>query len=155
MPDLDCPCCGKHKISVPCKPGEYKINCPNKSGCKAIIRIYGEDKPERIEAYCYCSSCFIATAAFGTPLAEEINILRWYRDNILTRTTKGKVFVRSYYTISPPIAKLVEKCSLLRYVTRKAIGLIIKSIKSRFNVEYSIKHGSFSLGGALKQKISG
>ncbi|MCX8063673.1 MAG: hypothetical protein N3G21_00685 [Candidatus Hydrogenedentes bacterium] len=51
--------------------------------------------------------CFIATAAYGTPLAEEINVLRAIRDNFMLTNVAGTAFVEFYYNISPPIAEFV------------------------------------------------
>jgi len=49
--------------------------------------------------------CFIATAAFGTPHAKEIDELRAFRDHILLSNTLGELFVDAYYRFSPPIAE--------------------------------------------------
>ncbi|MET0396647.1 MAG: tetratricopeptide repeat protein [Longimicrobiaceae bacterium] len=54
------------------------------------------------------SGCFIATAAYGSADAVEVRVLRRYRDEVLLRTFAGRVFVRFYYTASPPVARLVE-----------------------------------------------
>ncbi len=51
--------------------------------------------------------CFIATAAYGTPLAEEIQTLRTLRDNVLLTNPMGTAFVDSYYRFSPPIADYI------------------------------------------------
>ena len=52
--------------------------------------------------------CLIATAAYGTELAPQIQILREIRDNTLMETSSGTSFMSSfntfYYTFSPTIA---------------------------------------------------
>ena len=53
--------------------------------------------------------CFIATAAFGTPHAEEIDELREFRDHTLLSNTLGEIFVDAYYRFSPPIADWIAE----------------------------------------------
>jgi len=65
--------------------------------------------------------CFIATAALGSPLAPEIYILREFRDRFLRANVPGRLAVRAYYSFSPPIARIIEKSKLLRYITNLAI----------------------------------
>jgi hypothetical protein len=48
--------------------------------------------------------CFIATAAFGSPMEEQVKILRDFRDRFLLTNSVGKVFVDIYYACSPFIA---------------------------------------------------
>jgi len=74
--------------------------------------------------------CFIATAAFGSQDAFEVEFLRNFRDEVLLLNPLGRVFVKVYYYISPPIANLISKHKLLRKATRVFfIEPIVKSIK--------------------------
>ena len=58
--------------------------------------------------------CFLATAAFGTPLAPQVVFLKKFRDVFLLTNKSGKVFVRLYYKYSPPIAHCIARHYLLR-----------------------------------------
>jgi hypothetical protein len=62
--------------------------------------------------------CFVATAAYGTDTAEEINILREFRDVVLLASGAGAEFVRLYYEISPPIAEVISQHDSLRTAVR-------------------------------------
>ncbi len=64
--------------------------------------------------------CFIATAAYGTPLAPEIDILRDFRDAFLLKTNLGKKFVKFYYKSSPPVANFISKQPILKEIIREA-----------------------------------
>ncbi|MBS3814934.1 MAG: hypothetical protein KGY45_00010 [Hadesarchaea archaeon] len=75
--------------------------------------------------------CFIATAAYGTPMVEEINILRKFRDTYLMHRDWGEKLVETYYYLSPPIANLIEKSENLKKIVRTCLKPIIKILKNR------------------------
>ena len=61
--------------------------------------------------------CFIATASYGQN-SGEVGLLCNFRDNVLKGTALGDAFIKAYYTISPPIAKLIAKSPALAAVVR-------------------------------------
>jgi len=65
--------------------------------------------------------CFIATAAYGTPLAEEIETLREFRDECLLTNTVGQALVDFYYTVSPPMAEFITEHPGLKPVVRAGL----------------------------------
>ena len=62
--------------------------------------------------------CFIATAAYGTDTAKEIDILREFRDAVLLPNSLGAKFVSFYYRTSPPIANFISQHEVLRTAVR-------------------------------------
>jgi hypothetical protein len=66
--------------------------------------------------------CFVATAVYGTDTAEEINILREFRDVVLLPSGAGAEFVSLYYQIGPPIAGVISRDDFLRTAVR--VGFI-------------------------------
>jgi len=62
--------------------------------------------------------CFIATAAYGTDTAKEMDILREFRDAVLLPNSLGAEFVSLYYKISPPIANFISQHEVLRTAVR-------------------------------------
>jgi tetratricopeptide (TPR) repeat protein len=78
--------------------------------------------------------CFIATASFGTPVAYEINELRYWRDTKLSGSRFGRLFISTYYTLSPPIAKLIAKNAFMKKkVIRSLLRPLISYVKKKSN----------------------
>ena len=71
--------------------------------------------------------CFIATAAYGTDTAKEIDILREFRDAVLLPNRLGAGFVSLYYKTSPPIADFISQHEVLRTVMR--VGFVDPIVK--------------------------
>jgi len=67
------------------------------------------------------SGCFIATAAYGSPTAEQIDVLREFRDVVLLESTAGSQFVALYYKLSPPVADFISGSNFLRTLVRELL----------------------------------
>ena len=65
--------------------------------------------------------CFIATAAYGSPLDSHVDTLRSFRDNYLETNPLGSAFVSLYYKVSPPMADYIEKHPTLKPIVRVAL----------------------------------
>jgi hypothetical protein len=74
--------------------------------------------------------CFIATAAFGTPMAKEVCVLRELRDECLLTNYWGMQFVKFYYRNSPPIANFIAKHDELRAIVRVCLKPLIEFAKT-------------------------
>ena len=85
------------------------------------------------------SPCFIATAAYGTPLHEDIDVLRDFRDEYLMTNPIGREFVKIYYTVSPPIADVIRENEGLRTIVReglvKPLVYILKELQNQNRVK--------------------
>ena len=73
--------------------------------------------------------CFIATAAYGTPLATEIDALRAVRDAYLLDSALGTAFVDTYYRVSPAVASLVAQSPALAATVRIALTPVVWAAK--------------------------
>jgi hypothetical protein len=77
------------------------------------------------------TGCFIATAAYGTPMAEEINALRRFRDDQMEPNTLGRHLVLLYYEVSPPIARVLARSESMRAFVRLNLKPIVRSLESK------------------------
>jgi hypothetical protein len=62
--------------------------------------------------------CFVATAAYGSPLADEIWALRRFRDRYLMTNPAGRAFVDTYYSFGPYAADIIAEHPWMRTTTR-------------------------------------
>lgn len=76
--------------------------------------------------------CFIATAAYGSPMAEEVNVLRRFRDGVLMKSAIGREFIRWYYQCSPPAAAFIRRHETMRLAVRGALTPVVNIIKYPF-----------------------
>ncbi|HEY4712381.1 MAG TPA: CFI-box-CTERM domain-containing protein [Dehalococcoidia bacterium] len=81
----------------------------------------GEVRFDEIGFFPVTGFCFIATAAYGTETASQLDILRDFRDQVLLENALGSRFVEAYYRVSPPVADFIAKNDFLRAVVREAL----------------------------------
>lgn len=76
--------------------------------------------------------CLIATAAYGSELAPQIQQLREIRDNQLFKTESGKLFMNSfnyvYYSFSPVIADYERENPIFKELVKITITPMISSL---------------------------
>ena len=65
--------------------------------------------------------CFVATAAYGTSTAEQIDVLREFRDEVLLKNALGSVSVTLYYRLSPPVADFIAGNEAVRTLVRELL----------------------------------
>ncbi len=70
--------------------------------------------------------CFVAGAAYGSPLADEVEGLSLLRDRYLLTNAAGRVCVGVYYKLGPVFAGIVRENRFLRFLVRASLFPIVK-----------------------------
>ncbi len=73
--------------------------------------------------------CFVATAAYGSVMANDVEMLRHVRDAMLKNTVLGELFVETYYTFGPAVAGVVGESDLLRTTARSILAPIVAAVR--------------------------
>jgi hypothetical protein len=76
--------------------------------------------------------CLIATAAYGSELAPQVQLLREVRDNVLLRTSSGTGFMTTfnafYYSFSPTVADWERDSPIFKEVVKTAITPMLSTL---------------------------
>ncbi|KJG37807.1 hypothetical protein UA32_12290 [Photobacterium angustum] len=113
-----------------------RINCPSchKKIVPRIVTYYG--KPEKsLCPYCGAtvktfSNCFIATSVYGDPHCEAVIELRKFRDTKLKNRAMGRAFIKTYYSVSPPIADWLQSKPTISSFIKKILDWLVTIVRT-------------------------
>lgn len=99
------------------------------------------------------NGCLVATAAYGTELAPQVQMLRELRDNIIYDTASGTAFMAGfnsvYYMFSPAIADMERQNPALRDMVRAAITPLLSSLMLLHHLEIDSELEMLTYGSAI------
>jgi len=98
-------------------------DCRNTSGITSTTFLTGARKAGEVDA------CFIATAAYGSLLANDVDMLRRFRDRLLKHSALGELAVETYYTFGPSVAGVVGESDLLRSTARGLLTPLVDRVR--------------------------
>lgn len=97
-------------------------------------------------------SCIIATAAFGSELAPQVQLLREIRDNVLFSTSSGTSFMSGfnsfYYSFSPTVADWERQNPAFKEVVKVTITPMLStlSILNYVNIDSESEMLGYGIG---------
>ena len=103
-----------------------------------IVEVNASDNPSYDEAVKQATDfkerggCLIATAAFGSEMAPQVQFLREIRDNTVLKTESGTAFMTSfnqfYYSFSPTIADYERENPVFKEVVKLTLTPLLTSL---------------------------
>jgi len=83
--------------------------------------------------------CLIATAAYGSEMAPQVQLLREIRDNQLMNTESGSAFMSGfnelYYTFSPTIADMERENPVFKEIVKAGLTPMLSTLSIMENAE--------------------
>jgi len=74
-------------------------------------------------------ACFVATAAYGSLMANDVEMLRHFRDSKLRSNAIGEFGVEAYYTFGPLVANIIGESDVLRTSARGMLRPLVERIR--------------------------
>lgn len=97
--------------------------------------------------------CLIATAAYGSELAPQVQQLRELRDNFLLQTQSGTIFMSAfndfYYSFSPVVADYQRENLLFKEIVKLGITPMISSLSILNYVDMDSEYTVLGYGASL------
>jgi len=140
MRSVVCPGCGKNtNVNISETGGSTRTKCPH---CKReiLVKTNREGKIGSVT----CTSCLIATACTFAAVspersAEELAILREYRDSYFVNLSGGEILLSGYYRDAPQIVRAIQarrdSSEILKMLHKEYITPSINLILANKNTE--------------------
>ena len=74
--------------------------------------------------------CYIATCVYGSYDCPEVWTLRRYRDYKLTRSIMGRVFIKTYYTISPTVVRIFGNTNVFKAIWKNRLDKLVLRLQN-------------------------
>lgn len=100
------------------KAEAFSKTCKNTPVLKSFLKSASETK----------GRCFIAGSAFESPWAPEVARLQRWRAEVLLSSKTGRLGVRVYYRIAPPIARFLDRFPRWKPPVRAGLRFFIRWI---------------------------
>ena len=106
---------------------EQVVNCgPGTESVNGVCQVVQTAEPEE------GGGCLIATAAYGSELAPQVQMLREIRDNQLMNTESGSAFMsgfnEAYYSFSPYIADMERESPMFKEIVKAGLTPMLSTL---------------------------
>ena len=115
-----------------CKKGNICVEAGQQGGQAAARAAGGNQMDEDRQKGNGDGGCLIATAAFGSEMAPQVQFLREIRDNIVLQTESGTIFMMGfnqfYYSFSPAVADYERENPAFKEAVKLALTPMLTSL---------------------------
>ncbi len=73
--------------------------------------------------------CYVATAVYGSYQCPEVRVLRRYRDNRLSKSIAGRMFIRIYYRVSPLLIARFGHIACLKRACKRWLDAVVAHLQ--------------------------
>ena len=125
---------------------EYKIRVGQNDNDHIYVKYKGTpgilgsfrrvDKEESEQAI--NSGCYVATSVYGSYDCPEVWALRRFRDQFLDKSLLGRLFIKTYYAISPTLVHLFGGMGIFQYSNKKILDKWTEIRKRQSNHTYQL-----------------
>jgi hypothetical protein len=99
----------------------YYVAVRAMDACTGVGPIAMAELTTKARVFATVTPCFVATAAWGSPLAHDVALLRRARDRYLMSNGLGRALVSAYYAVGPALADVIREREGLRAAARIAL----------------------------------
>lgn len=91
----------------------------------------GSSSPNFTGGYNHSSSggCYVATCVYGSYDCPEVWTLRRFRDHHLSSSIWGRLFIKTYYAVSPTIVKYFGNTKLFQAFWKKRLDKLVNKLQ--------------------------
>jgi hypothetical protein len=107
----------------------YTIGARAEGDCGTLSELRTVTLATPRQKFTTVDGCFIATAAFGSSLEQNVHTLRTFRDRRLLPDPLGRAAVHLYYAASPPLARAIARSPSARGATRAVLEPVITLLR--------------------------
>lgn len=104
---------------------QYHVAARALSACGAASPVITTAATTGQAKFVTLEGCFVATAAYGSDLGAELDMLRRFRDRHLQTNAAGQLFVASYYSLGPALARVIARDERVRATAREALRPLV------------------------------
>ena len=99
--------------------------------CPCVIEASPKSSPQQDRSSQTSSSgCYVATCVYGSYDCPEVWTLRRFRDDTLGSTWYGRLFIRTYYAISPTLVKWFGHANWFKKMWKEKLDRMVAKLQS-------------------------